>query len=188
MGTDDIPVTRFSVAITPTSEFIHRARPHKILVTFHPSYAGRFEDTLELVFINIVNRRRFVIQRKISATVGSRADHEYLAPKAPYTPRKRRNIKLDGPVKRSLRPPTWTPTKWISKLPQFEVPQNLVQAVYTEKGYLKRSARRDVKRFMPSSLNIETYAQHFQTMLYLEEEQKKLFWFRLASRCAYFIS
>ncbi|KAK0215503.1 P-loop containing nucleoside triphosphate hydrolase protein [Armillaria fumosa] len=165
--------TKFSVAITPTSTFIRCSRPHTILVTFHPSYAGRFEDTLELAFVDVVKRRRFVIQRKISATVGSRADHEYLAPKAPYTRRKRRNIKLDGPVKRSLRPPTWTPTKWISKLPQFNVPQHLVQAAYTEKGYLKRSARRDIKRFMPSSFNIETYAQHFQSMLYLEEEQKK---------------
>ncbi|SJL11598.1 uncharacterized protein ARMOST_15004 [Armillaria ostoyae] len=164
---------KFSVAISPTSKFIHRARPHKILVTFHPSYAGRFEDTLELVFIDIVKRRRFVIQRKISATVGSRVDHEHLAPTAPYTPRKRRNIKLDGPIKRSLRPSTWTPTKWIFKLPQFDVPQNLVQAVYSEKGYLKRSAKQDVKRFMPSSFNITTYARHFQTIIYLDEEGKK---------------
>ncbi|KAK0191959.1 P-loop containing nucleoside triphosphate hydrolase protein [Armillaria mellea] len=167
---------KFSVAITPTSNFILCGRLHKILVTFHPSYpsyAGRFDDTLELVFINIVESHQFVIQRKISAIVGSRADHEYLAPESHYTPRKRRNIKLDGPIKRSLRPPTWTPTKWISKLPQFDVPQHLVQAAYTEKGYLKRSARRDVERFMPSSLNVETYAQHFQTILHLEEEQKK---------------
>ncbi len=161
------------MAITPTSKFIRCAGPHKILVTFHPSYAGHFEDTLELVFTNIVKRHRFVIQRKISATVGSRADHEHLAPTAPYTQRKRRNIKLDGPVKRSLRPPTWTPTKWISKLPQFDVPQNLVQAVYTEKGDLKRSARQDVKRFMPSSFNITTYARYFQTIIYLDEEGKQ---------------
>ncbi|KAK0492593.1 RNA helicase [Armillaria luteobubalina] len=165
--------TKFSVTITPTSTFIRCGCPHTILVTFHPSYAGCFEDTLELVFVDVVKRRRFVIQRKINATVGSRADHEYLAPKAPYTRRKRRNIKLDGPVKRSLRPPTWTPTKWISKLPRFNVPQHLIQAVYTEKGYLKKSARQDVKGFMPSSFNIDTYAQHFQTMLYLEEEQEK---------------
>ncbi|KAK0496625.1 hypothetical protein EDD18DRAFT_1105727 [Armillaria luteobubalina] len=148
--------TKFSVAITPTSTFIRCGCPHTILVTFHPSYAGCFEDTLELVFVDVVKRRRFVIQRKINATVGSRADHEYLAPKAPYTRRKRRNIKLDGPVKRSLRPPTWTPTKWISKLPRFNVPQHLIQAVYTEKGYLKKSARQDIKGFMPSSFNIDT--------------------------------
>ncbi|KAG7441339.1 RNA helicase [Guyanagaster necrorhizus] len=163
---------KFSVTITPASKFIRSARPHKVSVTFHPSYAGRFEDTLELVFINIVKRHRFVIQRQVFATVGCRADHEHLAPKAPYTRRKRRNIKLDGPIKRSLRPPTWTPTKF-SKLPQFNVPKNLIQAVYTEKGYVKRSAKQDVKRFMPSSFTISKYAQHFQTMLYLEEEQKK---------------
>ncbi len=167
---------RFSVAVSPASRRIRSARPHKVSITFHPSHAGNFEDTLELVFFDISQSRCFVIQRKVSATVGDLADHERLAPKAPYSQRKRRNIKLDGPVKRSLRPPTWTPTKWVSKLPQFDIPQDLVQTLYTPEGYLKRSASQDVKRFMPSSFTTATYAQHFQTLVYLEEEQMRYNW------------
>ncbi|KAK0204282.1 P-loop containing nucleoside triphosphate hydrolase protein [Desarmillaria ectypa] len=162
---------KFSVAVSPASKFIRSARPHKVLITLHPSYAGRFEDTLELEFFDISQRRRFVIQRTVCATVGDLADHEQLAAKAPYVPRKRRNIELDGPVKRSLRPPTWTRTKWASKFPQFNIPQDLVKTLYTPEGYLKRSASQDVKRFMPPSFTTATYAKHFQTLVYLEEEQ-----------------
>ncbi|KAK0191971.1 P-loop containing nucleoside triphosphate hydrolase protein [Armillaria mellea] len=164
---------KFSVAVSPTSKFIRSARPHKVSITFHPSYAGNFEDTLELVFFDVSQNRRFVIQRKVSATVGDLADHERLAPKAPYSQRKRRNIKLDGPIRRSLRPPTWTPVKWVTTLPQFKIPQDLVQTLYTPEGYLKKTAPQDVRRFMPSSFTTATYAKHFQTLIYLEEEQMR---------------
>ncbi|KAK0452060.1 P-loop containing nucleoside triphosphate hydrolase protein [Desarmillaria tabescens] len=164
---------KFSVAVSPTSKFIGSFRPHVVSITFHPSYAGYFEDTLELVFFDISQHRNFVIQRKVCATVGDLADYERLAPKAPYTQRKRRNIALDGPIKRSLRPPTWTPTKWVFKLPQYNIPKNLVETLYTPEGYLKRTASKDVKRFMPPSFTTATYAQHFQTLIYLEEEQMR---------------
>ncbi|KAG7439173.1 P-loop containing nucleoside triphosphate hydrolase protein [Guyanagaster necrorhizus] len=170
----DEPGDKFSVTVAPTSRFIRSGQPHKIFITFHPSYAGRFEDTLELVFFDISQRRRFVIQRKVCATVGDLADHKQLAPKALYTQRKCRNIELDGPIKHSLRPPTWTPTKWVSKLPQFDIPQKLVSTLYTPEGYLKKSALQDVKQFLPSSFTTPTYAQHFQTLVYLEEQQMKL--------------
>ncbi|KAK0496609.1 P-loop containing nucleoside triphosphate hydrolase protein [Armillaria luteobubalina] len=161
---------KFSVAISPTSRCIRYSRPHKVTITFHPSYAGRFEDTLELVFFDISHSRRFVIQRKVCATVGDLTDHEHLAPKAPYSQRKRRNIKLDGPVIDSLRPPTWTPTKWALKLPEYKIPRK-VEALYTPEGYLKWSALQDVNKCMPSSFTTATYAQHFQTLVWLEEAQ-----------------
>ncbi len=162
---------RFSVAISPTSGFIRSARPHKVIITFHPSYAGRFEDTLELVFFDISQRCRFVIQRKVCATVGDLTDHEQLAPKAPYSQRKRRNIILDGPVIDRLGPPTWTRPNWKSELPGYKIPRKLVKTLYTPEGNLKRSALQDVKRFMPSSFTTASYAWHFQTLVWLEEAQ-----------------
>ncbi|KAK0191970.1 RNA helicase [Armillaria mellea] len=162
---------KFSVAISPTSRFIRSARPHKVIITFHPSYAGRFEDTLELVFFDISQSRRFVIHRKLCAIVGDLTDHEQLAPKAPYSQRKRRNIKLDGRVIDSLRPPTWTLGDWKFKLPQYRSPRKLIETLYTPQGYLKWSARQDVNQSMPSSFTTATYAQHFQILVWLEEAQ-----------------
>ncbi|KAK0216312.1 hypothetical protein IW262DRAFT_210284 [Armillaria fumosa] len=66
---------------------------------------------LELLFFDISQIRRFVIQRKVCTTVSNLTDHEQLAPQAPYSQQKRRNFKLDGLVIDSLCPPTWAPHK-----------------------------------------------------------------------------
>ncbi|SJL14924.1 uncharacterized protein ARMOST_18400 [Armillaria ostoyae] len=74
----------FSVVVSLASRFIHSARSHEVVVTFNPSYAGRFEDTLELVFFDIPHHSYFVIQRKVCA-ISDLVDHERLVPKAPYS-------------------------------------------------------------------------------------------------------
>lgn len=109
------------------------------------------------------------------------ADHEELRPVSAYTPRKRRNIRLDGPINRSLRPPSWTPTKWVSRLPMFDIPNALIRTIYTKEGYLKSSARQDVRNFMPASFTASTYGAYFQTMIYLEEEQMRQVKFELCA-------
>ncbi|KAK7047845.1 hypothetical protein VNI00_006173 [Paramarasmius palmivorus] len=158
------------------SPYINPPRPRTLLVTFHPSYAGRYDDTLELVFFDIKTRQRFVIHRQISATVGDREDHEALQATAPYQRQKRGvPLRIDGPIKRSTRPPTWTVTNWKGKLPQFEVPKQLTDILYNVGGAPR--SRRDtfeyLKTLISSAFTTETYGSRFQLMLHLEEEQMK---------------
>ncbi|ESK92561.1 rna helicase [Moniliophthora roreri MCA 2997] len=158
------------------SPYINPPRARTLLVTFHPSYAGRYEDTLELVFFDINKRQRFVVHRQISATVGDQADHEALQATAPYHRRTRSiPLRIDGPIKRSLRPATWTKTNWQGKLPQFDVPKQLTDILY-DRGGAPRS-RRDtfeiLKTLISPAFTTETYGSRFQLMLHLEEEQMK---------------
>lgn len=141
-----------------------------MIIVFHPSFAGRFEDNLELVFFEMKTKTRFVITRPIVATVGSKSDHEQLKPKTPYVRRPSTRKMFEGPVIRSLRPPVWTPAKWIGHLPEFKEPVDLIKAAFDSRG---RDSFKMVKKFMPVSFNVNTYGAYFQVMLYLEEEQTK---------------
>ncbi|KAE9391715.1 RNA helicase [Gymnopus androsaceus JB14] len=112
------------------SRRINPGRPRTLRVFFQPSYPGRYEDTLELVFWDRTERVRFVIHRRLLATVGDRNDHAQLQASAPYTRRKRIPLRIDGPIRRSLRPPSWTKTKWIAMLPKFDMPRKITDTLY----------------------------------------------------------
>lgn len=160
---------RFSASFLGKSRWIFDTRPFTLRVRFHPSYAGRYEDTLELHFFDTINRVGFCIARRISATVGSREDHDLLQPITPYARRPRALVAFQGEVKPGWRPPVWTRTKWSGRLLDFKVPQDLADAVATE----PRRALRAVKAFMPPFLSLDTYVQYFQVLTWIEEEQKR---------------
>ncbi|KAF9260601.1 P-loop containing nucleoside triphosphate hydrolase protein [Marasmius fiardii PR-910] len=159
------------------SPFINPPRTRILHVKFHPSYAGLYKDTLELVFFDIHSRTRFVIHRRLSATVGDRADHEaILASVTPYRRRKRGiPLRLDGPIKTSTRPATWTKTEWKSFLPKFEVPKKLTDILYKSGGVprTKKETFETLKTLVSPTFNTRTYGATFQLMLHLEEEQMK---------------
>ncbi|KAL0566482.1 hypothetical protein V5O48_015530 [Marasmius crinis-equi] len=166
---------RFSANLIGSS-YINPPRTRILNITFHPSYAGRYEDTLELVFFDIQTRTRFVIHRHVTATVGDRADHEALQPTAPYRRRKRGiPLRLDGPIKTSTRPTTWTKTAWKGFLPQFEVPRQLTDVLYKSGGVprSKKDTFEILKTLISPTFNLKTYGSRFQLMLHLEEEQMK---------------
>ncbi|KAJ7249435.1 RNA helicase [Mycena rebaudengoi] len=75
--------------------------------------------------------------------------------------------------RRFLRPPNWGPIQWTSRLPEFKPPKKLIQAAFTESGMNAKAALQNVKRFMPATLTIKTYAEHFQVLLHIEEEQMR---------------
>lgn len=116
-------------------------------------------------------RKRFVITRRVSATVGSRSDHEQLQPKAPYTRKKRVYVPFMGEIKHGLRPTIWTRTPWAARLPEFQVPEELARAASGVRG--KKALHQVVRRMMPTELSLATYARYFQTLLYIEEEEMK---------------
>ena len=73
-------------------------REKRVLVTFKPSYRGRFESRLEILFEDTQLSRTFVIVRQIRAIVGDVADHALLKPIAPYVPRKRTSRQAEQEV------------------------------------------------------------------------------------------
>jgi len=164
---------RFSASLIG-SQWINPGRPRILTVTFHPSYPGRYEDVIELVFWDRKERRRFIIHRRVSAIVGNKEDHELLKPKSPYVrQRKRIPLRIDGPIKKSLRPVTWTKTKWTTTLSRFEVPMQVTDVLYKRGIRSRKETLELVKGLIPSAFTAATYGKRFQLMLYLEEEQMK---------------
>ncbi|KAJ3917943.1 RNA helicase [Lentinula edodes] len=150
---------RFSVELVG-SPYIFPGRPRILRVTFQPSYAGRYEDRLELVFMNLATKARFVIHRRLFATVGDQSDHEQLQPTAPYTRRKRVPLNIDGPIRRGLRPPTWTKTRWVNVLPNFDVPRQITDILYKRGAQSRKDVLALLKGFLSPDLNLRTYGSH----------------------------
>lgn len=145
----------------------------RLSVVFHPSYAGQYEDTLELLFVDSRSNKRFIITRRVEATVGSREDHEHLKPTAPYVRRQLASFQFNGPINTSIRPPVWTSTKWVTRLPEYSPPTKLIKAAYGPAAHPHRKALANVKAFLPRDLNETTYEKYFQILLYVEEEKMR---------------
>lgn len=165
---------KFSARLKGKSKFIKQGVLRTLSILMHPSYAGHYEDTLELVFFHLELRRTFVITRRICGTVGSREDHEQLKPKEPYAKKKLTLFRPDGNVIPSIRPPVWTRIKWAQGLPKYPVPKPLIEAAFGPHSHNSNAVRAAVKRWMPSAFNPVTYGSWFQALVYLEEEQSRL--------------
>ena len=170
--------THFSARLQGSSKNIRPGWTRTVLVLFHPSYVGHYEDTLELVFWHHDLKRRFLITRQVKAVVGDRTDHEQIRPSAPYTgPRRVPRFNIEqARIVESNRPPTWTPTVWKERLPEYKVPQRIIDAAFGPEILGRRNAnaaRANVKGLMPAVLSADTYATWWQVLLYVEEEQLK---------------
>ena len=148
-------------------------RTVSIAMTQKASFPGHFEDTLELVFFTVDSGTKFVITRKVEATIGSQEDHDLLRARAPYEKRKIHKFNPSGPIVPSNRPPVWTKTRWAQRLLDFYIPSRVVLAAATPNNGALAAAR----KLMPAQLNIDTYGNWFQTLLYFEEDRVKfVFW------------
>ncbi|CAA7270266.1 unnamed protein product [Cyclocybe aegerita] len=171
-GRGDEHGTKFSARLRGKSRVIQKGVTRQLSIIFHPAYEGHYKDFLELVFYDAEKDKAFAIARTVEATVGSREDHDQLQPKAPYTRRKFKKFDPTGTIVPSLRPPTWTKTLWKDKLPFFDPPARLIDAAYGPGS--GNNPLPMIKRFMPSTFNVNTYGNWFQVLLYLEEERVKL--------------
>ncbi|KAF8906751.1 RNA helicase [Gymnopilus junonius] len=162
---------KFSARLRGKGRVVQKNATRQVSIIFHASFAGYFQDTLELIFFDLDKRTTFPIIRTVEATVGSREDHEQLKAKEPYTRRKIIKFNPTGPIIRSLRPPTWTKTAWKEKLKAFTAPPALIEAAYGPRS--QGWSLGAVKKFMPSVFNENTYGAWFQVLLYLEEERVK---------------
>jgi helicase MOV-10 len=151
------------------SKFISTLQPRTIAITFNPSYEGHFVDTLELHFHDLHQKNQFSIIRRIEASLGSLEDHEQLKAKAPYHRKKRSFVPLPKVIVPSLRPPTWTKTKWHMSLPSFEPPQDLIRDAFGSKNPRKML----LKNHLPAVFNEHSHGKWFQILLYIEDEQRR---------------
>ncbi|KAJ7841089.1 P-loop containing nucleoside triphosphate hydrolase protein [Mycena olivaceomarginata] len=168
--------SKFTATLAGKSRWVKHDEARTLSVKFHPAFDGEYKDDLELVFLDTSSRQRFLILRKLSAVVGSKEDHQQLKPKSAYTRPKRKlaPFQFNGPIVRSLRPPTWGPSNWTSRLPEFAPPANLIQAAFgTQAGSNTKKILSEVKAFLPPNFTLNTYANHFQVMLYIEGEQMR---------------
>ncbi|KAJ6572149.1 P-loop containing nucleoside triphosphate hydrolase protein [Mycena capillaripes] len=166
--------SKFSATLAGKSRWVKPHEARTLSVEFHPSFDGEYKDALELIFLDTSTRNRFLIIRKLCAVVGSKDDHQQLKPKSAYNRRKPAPFQFDGPIVRSLRPPTWGPIKWTSRLLEYKPPANLIQAAFgPSSGSNTKSILYAVKQFLPAAFALKTYAHHFQVMLYLEDEQMR---------------
>ncbi|KAJ3556290.1 hypothetical protein NM688_g2107 [Phlebia brevispora] len=157
---------RFSASVMGKSRRISPGASKTVAVTFHPSYEGQHEDTLELVFHHLQLQEQFVITRRIQAIVGSEELHERLKAKGPYVRPKFSPYEQPRKIVRVHRPPTWSYTKWAVKLPEFKAPGDLVNAAFGPKP----SAT--VRPFIPP-FNIDNYGRFWQALLWIEEEKMR---------------
>ncbi|KAF6753774.1 RNA helicase [Ephemerocybe angulata] len=171
---------RFSVKVKGRSRVVRpggAATERTLALVFHPSFAGQYEDTLEIIFWKHEDLDgTFLITRRVKATVGDRADHEQIRASAPYTgPRHVPKFNAEGvKVVQSLRPPTWTETVWTERLPEFKVPERIVEAAFAPNLERRQNvAKANVQRLMPAVFNLDTYATWWQVLLWVEEEQVK---------------
>jgi helicase MOV-10 len=158
----------FEVELVGTKRKVGR-KPRSLLVRFFPAHAGRYQDVLELVFYDVKRMKCFKIIRKLFATVGSKEDHEDLKPIRPYARRKFIPLPLDGLIIRGVRPPTWTPTKWTTRLPPFKAPPALIKAAFSP-----GASASAIKRFLPASFNANSYGKYFEVLIHIETEQNRL--------------
>ncbi|KAJ7753827.1 RNA helicase [Mycena metata] len=129
--------SKFTVTLAGKSRWVNREQARTLSVEFHPgSFDGKYEDVLELVFLDTLSRKRFLIIRKLCAFL---------------------HFNSIGPIIRSLRPPTWGPIKWTARLLEYKSPEPLIQTAFGAHSSAKKVLEA-VKRFLPQSQDLEMYS------------------------------
>lgn len=153
----------------------HRLFPQKEYsfdLDFKPNnQPGRFYDRLEVVFLDTVLFRQFVITRPITAIVGSQADWAELRPTAPYKPKRKEKQEPEREVVSGVKPAQIADIKWVVPLPQATIPNGL--AALLEKSNPNMIVAALKRTWLPQVLHAETYARHFHVLLHVEEAQMR---------------
>ncbi|KAF5351006.1 hypothetical protein D9756_008275 [Leucocoprinus leucothites] len=160
----------FTARLKGRSKLIQPNNSRTIRIRFAASDVGRYENTLELIFVALIPRDAFLITRKVFATIGDPELHDRLRPEEPYTRRRGPTINLTGKILPSTRPPQWTKPYYVEKLPGYDVPPYVIEAAF---GKNAGNAVQNVRRLMPQAFNVQTYGAWFQYLLYVEEEQTR---------------
>ncbi|ETW75760.1 hypothetical protein HETIRDRAFT_390120 [Heterobasidion irregulare TC 32-1] len=156
----------FLVEIEGDSRWIEPDTSLRVMVTLIPSYEGRFEDSLLFVFHNFSSKTDLTISRPVSGIAGSLIDQKRL--RVPETPHRSRRPPRPNPSNFvPLKPPTWTRTQYENLLPEFPLPSTFAETLHSSK--FDKEIKHAAQAPMPVELNVDTYRDYFETLLWLEE-------------------
>ena len=163
---------RFSVVLLPGERKIRMNKPLTFEVALMEKHIGRYEDRAEFLFEDTQLNKQFLITRSLRAIIGDSAEHQALAPKTPYVPRERTTRKPIRDVVEGIRPPALRSIPSVGKLPMATIPSNL-SAILSSPSVAAKVAPMIKGRFMPCTLDVDTYGRWYKQLLWTEEYQAK---------------
>ena len=137
-------------------------------MTFRQALRGRYQGRLELT-LNDGTTRPFVIIRQLRAVVGNADDHQLLKAAAPYVHRRPLRWRAHASTMEGRRPPALDAVKWVKPLLPAVIPPALVDVLAIRSTNTAIAAIRS--NHLPKTLSATTHAQHFQTLLHIEEQR-----------------
>ena len=162
----------FRLKPVPAAVLLRRNQSIEINITFDPkSDRGRFNDRVELIFKDLILKKRFCITRSLKAIVGVIADYEALRANAPYVRPKKKRHEPIGEIEPGEPPEAIVKFKWAVSLPQYTVPKELANILGD--GASLDLVKRIRDTVFPNALNGNTYARFFGILLWIEEERAR---------------
>lgn len=165
--------SRFSVEDSYPEVLIQVGRKIDVVVIFSPGDdRGRFEDRLEMYFLDVVLNQRFAITRSVRAIVGDQDDYDLLRATAPYVRPERRQEQEITRFLSGVQPPALARITWKVTLEKYEVPLELKEVAFG-KGNISDLTSRVRNAWLPKTFGSQTYGRFFSVLLWIEEERAR---------------
>ena len=140
-----------------------------MLIEFIPKFEGRFEATLQLIFLENHKSDRFAVSTRLRAIAGSPDDHRLFESldQDRYMPRSGSGQQI--PPEKII--PLASPAQRFGDLPEYELPALVQEAVnsVTPKDPYNNKAEHLITALKPTELTMDTYAKYFTALLNVEE-------------------
>jgi helicase MOV-10 len=162
--------TRFEAVFEGDSPDIRSGTTSPVRVIFSPKFEGLFQATLELVFYHSQKRAWFVIRRTLQGTAGSIKDHKHLESLGQEGDDKPTEGNQGVPPRKIVLFPG-DPGRKSRYFPDYKVSPMVQQAINNSSAahpYDKYAADL-VSALRPDSLNMNTYAHYFASLLSVED-------------------
>jgi hypothetical protein len=150
-----------------------------VQIEFIPEFEGRFEATLQLIFAEIQQSKRFAIYRGLQAVAGSVEDLERFESlnQNRYLPSSGSGQQI--PPEKIIPLPSLA--QQFGDLPEYKLPAKVQEAMdsVTPKIRYEDQVKSLIKELRPKKLAMDTYAQFFTALLNVEEGHQQ--WVRPVS-------
>ncbi|KAG8937447.1 hypothetical protein FRC03_008116 [Tulasnella sp. 419] len=173
MASDNLRGARphFAITSAPVVQNLTIGTTVTMVIQFNPhGFRGRFQDRMELKFIDTSTGEEFAITRRLAAAVGIQADLDLLRPIAPYTRPVRPTLDPEGDVVPGEKPPALTAIPWKIKLEQYPIPAAISSALARRE---ESDQIEQIRALLPQNLDARSHGKHFASLLHVEEDRMK---------------